>query len=136
MSKLDKLKKKIKKLTQKLDQQATASKKTKKEIKRFKRELEIRDQVIADFQQQLANKQGEAPKSLDSILLADEEDRKLAVDHKNTWKKHRFLCERYDVHLDSGQGKNNARTMANEDLVERYGNEAGFTTEQLCDILS
>jgi len=136
MSKLDKLKKKIKKLEHKLDQQPTPSKKAKKEIKRFRRELEEKDQIINDLQRRLADKQNATPEPNKTILLAHNEDRSLALEYKSTWKKHRFLCERYDVHLDSGQEKNRARTMANKDLVERYGTKAGFTKEQLCDILS
>ena len=53
-----------------------------------------------------------------------------------SWKRHRFLGERYDAHLLDGHDKDTARGMANRDLVERYGKDVGFTEDQLRDILS
>lgn len=136
MAKLDKLKKSIKQLKRKLNQQPILSKKAKKEIKHLTRELRIRDKVIANLQCQLDSRKDAASELADAILIADSKDITLALDHKNAWKKHKFLCERYDAHLGSGHDKDSARAMANEDLTARYGNEVGFTAEQLCDILS
>ena len=48
----------------------------------------------------------------------------------------KFLCEHYDMHLGAGNEKDSARALANQDLLNRYGKKAGFTPEQLCDILS
>ena len=136
MAKPDKLKKRIKQLKRELKQQSGLPAKTKKEIKYLKRELKIRDQAISDLQRQLSGRQDAVPESTDSILPADTKGTKLVIEHKIAWKKHKFLCERYDVHLDSGRDKDRARAMANEDLVDRHGKKAGFTVEQLCDILS
>jgi chromosome segregation ATPase len=136
MAKPDKLKKRIKRLKRKLDQQSSLHEEIQKEIKHLKRELKVRDQSITDLQRQVSDRQDAVPALTDSILPADIKGTKLAIEHKAAWKKHKFLCERYDVHLDSGCDKDRARAMANEDLVDRHGKKAGFTVEQLCDILS
>lgn len=136
MAKLDKLKKKIKQLERKLDQQSSLPKKAQKQIKQLNCELKARNRVIADLQHQLAGQADTTSESVDSILPVDPKDMSLALDHKHAWKKHKFLCDRYDVHLDSGLNKNKARTLANQDLMGRYGKEVGFTPEQLCEILS
>ncbi len=135
MAKPDKLKKKIKQLERKLDQQTAQAEKTKKKIKVLNREVKARDQAIADLQRQLSGRQ-DADSEPTGALLLPGADKKLAVEHKNAWKRHKFLCERYDVHLDAGHEKDSARGMANQDLLQRYGKKAGFTPEQLCDILS
>lgn len=136
MAKQDKLKKKVKQLKRKLKQQAALPGKTKKQIKHLNRELKARDQAIAVLQRKLSDVQDPGSEPVDAILLADTKGARDVIEHKNSWKKHRFLCERYDVHLESGHDKDKARLMANQDLVKRYGKNAGFTTEQLCDILS
>lgn len=136
MAKLDKLKKKLKQLKRELKQQSTPSKKEKRTIEHLKRELEIRDKIIADLQCQLASRKNVTSELADAILVANNDDIKLALNQKNAWKKHTFLCERYDVHLESGHDKDTARTMANKDLMDRYGKKVGFTAEQLRDILS
>lgn len=136
MAKLDKLKKKIKQLKRKLDRQFDLPKKTKKEIKYLKRELELRNQVIVDLKCQLAEQQNATPELANALLLAETEDKKAVIDHKNAWKRHTFLRDRYEHHMGSGYEKDKARTMANKDLIDRYGTEVGFTAEQLCDILS
>lgn len=136
MAKQDKLKKRIKQLKRKLEQQSTLPDKTKKQIKHLNRELKARDQAIAGLQRQLSGGQQAASDPVDVLLLADTKDTKQVIEHKNAWKKHKFLCDRYDAHLESGHDKDKARIMANDDLVGRHGKKAGFTAEQLCDILS
>lgn len=136
MAKQDKLKKRIKQLKRKLKRQIALPGKTKKQIKHLNRELKARDQLIAVLQRQLPGEQDPASDPVDSILVADAKGTKQVIEHKNAWKKHRFLCERYDVHLESGHEKDKARLMANQDLVQHYGEEAGFTAEELCEILS
>ena len=135
MAKPDKLKKRVKQLERKLDQQSTLTEKTKKKIKALNRELKARDRAISDLQRQISGRKGADAESTNAELLPGA-DKKLAIGHKNAWKKHKFLCDRYDVHLDTGHEKDSARAMANEDLLNRYGKKAGFTPEQLCEILS
>lgn len=136
MAKQDKLKKRIKRLKRKLKQQTNLSGKAKKQVKRLNRELQARDQAIADFQRQLSGGQQAVSDPADSLLLAGTGNKKQVIEHKNAWKRHKFLCDRYDVHLESGHDKDKARILANQDLVGRHGEKAGFTAEELCDILS
>lgn len=135
MAKPDKLKKRIRQLERMLDQQPALAEKPKGKIKRLKRELKMRDQVIADLQRQLSDRQDAGSQPTGALLLPGA-DKNLAVEHKNAWKRHKFLCEHYDVHLGEGHEKDSARALANQDLLNRYGKKAGFTPEQLCDILS
>ena len=136
MAKQDKLKKRIKQLKRKLKQQTSLPGKAKKQIKHLNRELEARDQAIGDLQRQLGLGLQAVSDPADPLLLADTKGASQVIEHKNAWKKNKFLCERYDVHLESGHDKDKARAMANEDLLQRYGKKAGFTAEELCDILS
>jgi len=52
--------------------------------------------------------------------------------NKLSHKKHKT----HNVHFESGHDKDKARILANQDLVGRHGEKAGFTAEELCDILS
>lgn len=136
MANTDKLRKKIKNLTRKLEQQHVLPKKAKKEIKRLKRALKDRDRIITGLQLQLAEQSGPTAESLESVLTQATRDRKLVIGQKNAWKRHTFLGECYEEHLNNGHGKKQARTMANQDLMDRYGDDVGFTLEQLFVILS
>lgn len=136
MAKQDKLKRRVKQLKRKLKQQDSLPGKAKKQIKHLNRELKARDQAIASLQRQLSAGQQAAPDAVDALLLAGAKGTKQVIEHKNAWKKHKYLCDRYDLHLESGHGKDKARVMANEDLVLLHGKSAGFTAEQLRDILS
>ncbi len=137
MANNDKLKKKIKKLERRLDQKSTLPKKVEKEIKGLKHKLGLQAQVIADLRRKLAEQQSSIPELVDASLLVEaNEDKKMVIEHKNAWKRHTFLGKCYEAHLASGYDKDRARTMANQDLMDHYGNEVGFTAEQLGDILS
>ncbi len=136
MAKADKLRKIIKKLTRKLEQKTTPPKKSKKEIKRLKRALKERDRIITGLQRQLAEQTGPSAESVESVLTLETRDKRLVIGQKNAWKRHTFLGERYEKHLNDGRGKEQARAMANQDLMDRYGDDIGFTPEQLLVILS
>jgi len=136
MAKLKKLKKKIKKIKQKFDQEFKLFRKAQKEIKSLKRKLQKRDQLIADLQRQHVEKKVSTPPPSTTTLLGETADKKLTVDYKSSLKRNKFLIECYEVHLGSVQEKDRARAMANQDLMDRYGEEFGFTKEQLGDILS
>jgi len=136
MAKADKLKKKIKKLTRKLEQKSTLPKKSKKDINRLKRALKERDRIITGLQLQLSEQQSPASESVETILTSLTRDKKLVIGQKNAWKRHTFLGERYEQYLDDGHDKEQARSLANQDLMDRYGDDVGFTPEQLLAILS
>lgn len=136
MSKAEKLKKKIKQLKRKLEQRSSLPEKAKKEIKFLSRELKARDQAIVELQRKLSGRPDVSSDSAGATLAEYSREKGLAIEHKHAWKKHKFLCERYDVHLDSGHDKDKARAMANRDLVNSHGKKAGFTAEELRGILS
>ncbi len=154
MAKLDKLKKRVKQLGQQLEQQSVLLKQATKDIKLLKQALEQKsslpknkikqlshklgehNQAITELQKLFANREDAPSESCGNILLDNGENSNLALEQKNTWKRHTYLCERYDVYLISGHKKEKARTNANEDLVDKHGKEAGFTEEQLQEILS
>ena len=46
------------------------------------------------------------------------------------------LLDRYEHHLNSGRDKPSARLLANKDLLAEFGQEAGYTEEELQQILS
>ena len=60
----------------------------------------------------------------------------LAAAQRASWKKHTYLRDRYEAHLNDGRTKADARSLANADLVARYGEESGFTEQDLQDILT
>ena len=136
MAKAKKLKKKIKRLKLQLEQHSRQPDKTKKQIKYLNRELKTRDRLIAELQSRLADDSEAADESAAGAHAGYARDSGFAVEHKKAWKKHKFLCERYDAHLDNGHDKEQARAMANQDLVDNYGKQAGFTAEELGGILS
>lgn len=136
MAKADKLKKKIKKLTRKLEQKPTLPNKAKKEIKQLKRALKESDRIITGLRLQLSEQRSPSLESAETILTSVIRDKKLVIGQKNAWKRHTFLGECYEQHLDNGHDKEQARSLANQDLMDRYGDDVGFTPEQLLAILS
>lgn len=136
MAKPDKLKKALKQLKRKLDDQSSVSTKLKEELKGFKRKLKERDKRVAELQRKLAGKKKSTFKGTAADFVAELENEQGVIDHKNAWKRHTYLGECYDGYLDEGYDKERARVMANEDLKGRYGDEFGFSEEQLDDILS
>jgi hypothetical protein len=46
------------------------------------------------------------------------------------------LRDRYEFHLEDGQNKTTARTLANEDLREKFGEDVGYPEQELENILS
>ena len=130
-------------------------KKLKKEIKLLRKRVKKAMERNLKAQQELGRLQTKMAKrakqtrdpsgtavedALEQSLLTEDiagaEDAGLASAHRATWKKHTYLRDRYEVHLGEGQGKPNARKLANLDLVAKYGEESGFSEEDLQDILT
>jgi hypothetical protein len=51
------------------------------------------------------------------------------------WKRHAYLQDRYEYHLRAGRRVDEARTLANRDLVTKFGAAAGYSAPQLEAIL-
>ena len=54
-----------------------------------------------------------------------------ATGHKIDWERYSYLHDRYEVHVENGVDKVEARRLANEELMEKFGGDAGYTDEQL-----
>ena len=153
MKKKDKkLKKKLKKGKQKQKYSATGSDDTliqtlTDKIKALKTELKNRDDQIGGLQKRLkkseskndkSDKQNQKLKSRGGAakLLRSQQSARIGVAQKTAWKKHGFLRDRYEHHLEHGQAKEAARTLADQDLRDAFGDEAGYSEQELADILS
>jgi len=71
-----------------------------------------------------------------AVALPDWRETESVSERKKTWERHQYLRTRYEHHLEAGLNKNRARTFADQDLRGRYGDDAGYTEEQLEAILS
>jgi len=59
----------------------------------------------------------------------------VATAHRTAWKRHQYLQDRFESHQEAGLSKHEARHAANRDLVARFGDDAGYTDDQLEGIL-
>jgi len=59
----------------------------------------------------------------------------LATAQRQAWKRHQFLQDRFEFHVEHGLDKVQARLAANSDLVSKFGEEAGYSDDQLDGIL-
>ncbi|MES9970068.1 MAG: hypothetical protein ABW092_08545 [Candidatus Thiodiazotropha sp.] len=153
MKKKDKkLKKKLKKGNQKLKRSATSEddvviQTLTDKIKKLKTELKSKDELIGGLQKRLKKSENKSEKSgkknqqLKSSgsaakLLRSQQSARIGVAQKTAWKKHGFLRDRYEHHLELGKAKEAARALADQDLRDAFGDEAGYSQQELEDILS
>ncbi len=54
--------------------------------------------------------------------------------HRIAWNRYAYLHDRYEAHIEKGAKKEDARKMANRDLMKRFGKKAGYTEQQLACI--
>jgi hypothetical protein len=116
-------------------------------VKKLKAELNNRDDVIADLQKRLNKLLGKTEKSDKKNrklkakgstvkLLRTQQSARIGVAQKEAWKKHGLLRDRYEYHLEDGQDKVAARVLADHDLRVSLGDEAGYSEQDLENILS
>jgi hypothetical protein len=60
----------------------------------------------------------------------------IASSQHAAWKQHKYLRDRYELHLSNGVTKDRARELANDDLKREYGVGSGYSEEELSAILS
>ncbi len=108
-----------------------------KEIRRLNRELQEKGDLIRALsgRQETAEPSAPVDEGITS-LQSDWPDNGSITDRKKTWERHQYLCARYEHHLETGCDKRQARAGADRDLRVRYGEDAGYTAEQLEAILS
>jgi len=107
----------------------------KDKIKHLKLELQERDKLIEDLQRQNSSSPpGEEAESGKSTLKRGKSGQ--VVRHRKAWEQHRYLRSQYEQHLESGCVKDRARLLADRDLRSSFGKDAGYSKEQLEEILS
>jgi predicted RNase H-like nuclease (RuvC/YqgF family) len=143
--KLKKGKEKLKLATSNIDD-ATIQRLTNK-IKTLKSALKEQDELIGSLQKRLKksvrdkeehDKKSKQQKAKGSAtkLLRTQQTAKIGVTQRQAWKQHGFLRDRYEFHLVNGEEKTAARALANQDLCGAFGDEAGYSEEELENILS
>lgn len=114
-----------------------STKALRKEIHRLTQELQLKDDQLKALKQG-----GQADLAVENDLdilseyLHESSNTGSISERKKIWERHQFLRSRYEAHLEAGQVKAEARRNADRDLRQRYGDEAGYTEEQLDSILS
>jgi hypothetical protein len=107
------------------------------EIARLTQALKARDDEIIALKSRQEGENTSTGKAEDlAVTLSDWHETSSVSDRKKTWERHQYLRTRYEHHLEAGLNKNRARTFADQDLRGRYGDDAGYTEEQLEAILS
>lgn len=107
------------------------------EIARLTQALKARDDEILSLKGRQEGEDTSTGKAEDlAVALSDWQETASVSDRKKTWERHQYLRTRYEHHLEAGLNKNRARTCADQDLRARYGEDAGYTEEQLDAILS
>jgi predicted RNase H-like nuclease (RuvC/YqgF family) len=114
-------------------------------IKKLKAELKDRDKLIGNLHKRLKKSDSKGEKSDKKSkkqiggatkFLRSQRTARIGVAQKQAWKQHGFLRDRYEYHLESGQANEIARVMANQDLMESFGEEVGYSEQELETILS
>jgi predicted RNase H-like nuclease (RuvC/YqgF family) len=140
-----KVKKKLKKAGKKessnnLDAQPEISALTQK-IKKLEKQLGKRDKLIDALQEQLKkggsgkSKKGKPSKQSSKPLFRGQTKR-VGVMQQQARQRHGYLRHRYEYYLTVDQDKNAARALADQDLREKFGDDSGYTQEELELILS
>jgi hypothetical protein len=141
--------KKIKKKSKKKDKQPVLHeleslaeiKNLQLKIKKLEKELKKNDRIIDELSGQLkknhnANKKRKKlTKNLANPLFTGQIE-SVGVVQRKAWQRHGYLRDRYEFHLGSCRDKSKARVLADQDLREKYGEEAGYTEQELEQILS
>ncbi|MBL3529547.1 MAG: hypothetical protein JMN27_18000 [gamma proteobacterium endosymbiont of Lamellibrachia anaximandri] len=113
----------------------------KKRIKQLEAELKHCNETIEALRHQVKDKQtgkNKKRKPGNSAVksLRSQQSTTVAVAQRSAWKRHRYLRDRYDFHLDNCHDKPDARDLADKDLRQEYGEDAGFSKQELDHILS
>lgn len=113
----------------------------KQQIKRLEKELSKRDRLIEELtSRRNKGKTGKIkrnkPAKHTPTPLFKKQTKRVGVMQKQAWQRHGYLRDRYEFHLLEGREKSEARGLADRDLRDKYGEEAGYTMQELEDILS
>lgn len=128
--------KELKRLKKKVKKSSAANLALEKRILKLQKRLDARKQQIVNLESKLSA-QGSLPQSENTAPagIGDQEGG-IASSQRAAWKQHKYLRDRYEVHLDAGATKTDARQLANDDLRMEFGMDSGFSQEELGAILS
>ncbi|MES9941016.1 MAG: hypothetical protein ABW104_09795 [Candidatus Thiodiazotropha sp. 6PLUC2] len=106
--------------------------------------LKKRDQAIEKLQQKLVESKSSREKkqkkqkfgSGAAKLLRSQRSNRVGLSQRDAWRRHGYLRDRYEYHLEHNEDKGIARQLAGQDLIEKFGEEAGYSELQLEQILS
>lgn len=107
-----------------------------KTVKRLEKEIRVRDDQIQDLNRQLGSGSRTRKTKAAPAIRQKTSGTSVALAQKKAWKQHSYLRDRYEYHLAAGQDKSSARLLANRDLRAEFGQEAGYTEQELQHILS
>jgi len=129
--------KEIKRLKKKNKEVTAVNLSLEKRVRKLEKKLGAREQKIADLQgrSKQAVPANEASKS-PATPFGEQDDGSVASSQRAAWKRYSFLRDRYESHLAGGHTQQRARCLANEDLIQAYGTDCGYTEEELDTILS
>ncbi|MCB1763602.1 MAG: hypothetical protein KDI27_10770 [Gammaproteobacteria bacterium] len=114
-----------------------SAKALRKEIERLTQELALRDKQLKGLiDASRADLELVSEAELLSQRLLDSSHTGSISERKKIWERHQYLRSCYEMHLAEGTDKAHARLQADRDLRERYGEEFGYTEEQLDSILT
>ena len=136
MANKKRLKKEIKQLRKRVRKAMERNLKAQQELSRLQKRIARRDAGAAAAPNLGEPEVRQTLEGMESEPLDEAMEVGLAAAQRATWKKHTYLRDRYEVHLFDGRKKADARNLANADLVAKYGEESGFTEQDLEDILS
>lgn len=115
----------------------TSEKALHKEIHRLMLELKSRDEELNELRAgQLAAPTAAVETEPLAQSLHESSDTGTISERKKIWERHQYLRSSYEKHLEAGLAKPAARFNADKDLRERYGEEFGYSEEDLDSILS
>ncbi len=106
----------------------TVKEKSKKRIDTLKEEKRLLELRVTHLQRQL-KEVSESPRGPETT---NKEPRTaVASTHRIAWERYAYLHDCYDAYIEKGDEKEEARKMANRDLIEEFGKKAGYTEQQL-----
>ncbi|MCG8489699.1 MAG: hypothetical protein MI756_19680 [Chromatiales bacterium] len=140
----EKLSKKNKTIGTQVKQKSAKFSELKSRIKMLEAIVEKRERTIAKLKNKLnesENRKAKKPAKQKSPggaakLLRSQRSTRVGLNQRDAWRRHGYLRSRYEHYLEQNEEKTMARQHAGQDLVEKFGEEAGYTELQLEQILS
>ena len=113
----------------------------KQKIEKLEKRLKERDRLIESLQEQIKKarpdkgRKGKLAKPKSNALFKRQTNG-IGVMQKQARQRHGYLLHRYEYYLGVEQDKSRARTLAGQDLIDTFGADAGYTEDELENILS